>query len=124
MQEFFAAKRNYDQTEGRGPMVTMGIFTTVEPAYSLVKGQGVMGYNDGDIDVVCVFDTVDEMKQFEKGRSRLSDRVYSGWEQKWTPGYEIHDPRAADPEWQQLIEKQREQKELAAQVARLEAKFK
>ncbi|SRR6266540_868876 len=46
---WFAAKENADSTEGRGPMVTVGIFTIKDDAYKAIKGHATMGQGDGDV---------------------------------------------------------------------------
>ena len=47
--EFFVARRNSDQTEGRGGMLDMGFFTDHKEAFKAVRGEAVQGCGDGDI---------------------------------------------------------------------------
>lgn len=47
--QFYVARINHDQTEGRGPMKDRGLFTDHMAAYERVKNQAVMGQGDGDI---------------------------------------------------------------------------
>ena len=49
MQAMYIAERNYDLTEGRGPMVVIGYFFNREDAVRAVKGWGVMGVGDGEV---------------------------------------------------------------------------
>jgi hypothetical protein len=48
--------RNSDQIEGRGPMVEFDSAATLEEAKAKVKGQGVMGYGDGDVGLLTIED--------------------------------------------------------------------
>jgi hypothetical protein len=46
---YFETQQNSDQTEGRGPMVTVGTWGRLEDAVNDAQGRGVMGYGTGDV---------------------------------------------------------------------------
>lgn len=74
----FVAKENSDQTEGRGPMRTIGYFDNLKDAYAAVKGRGVMGVGDGEI--YCA-----DMNQNPANYSELQIYGYHGWASMWGP---------------------------------------
>jgi hypothetical protein len=45
----YLAVVNSDSTEGRGPMLIRGIFSTLQGALEAVKGKGVYGVGDGEV---------------------------------------------------------------------------
>lgn len=103
----YEARRNADQNEGRGPMVTFALFDNEKQAVRAVKGQGVMGVGDGEVLMTTVYSTVQEMVANEK--MSFSELVY-GYRKdpfgKWGYGYADNREFAAlekDPEYQQYL---------------------
>ena len=70
MQRVFLATRNSDLTEGKGRMITIAAFKTEEDAQKAVKGWGVLGAGDGEVQVLEVEETYEgwEAKQEEAAR--------------------------------------------------------
>lgn len=60
MKTIYVASKNMDSTEGRGPMVPVGYFTKLHDARLAVRGLGVMGVGDGDVDEVILHETFGE----------------------------------------------------------------
>ena len=60
MRLIYLAQENSDQTEGRGVMITFAAFTYRADAEMAVKGHGVMGFGDGRVKEVRVFDSYSE----------------------------------------------------------------
>ena len=48
--DVWEASRNANSVEGRGPMLTIGLFTKKKDAEMAAKGWGVMGCGDGDVE--------------------------------------------------------------------------
>lgn len=60
MKTIYLAQRNADLNEGRGPNITLGGFVTQEAAKKAAAGWGVMGFGDGDVVPLKVYDTFAE----------------------------------------------------------------
>lgn len=75
MQVVYEAKRNADQTEGRGPMVRIALFTDQVDAQKAAEGQGVMGV--GEVTPVPIFNSYEEFlsDENEKARQRALNKL-------------------------------------------------
>lgn len=86
MMYIYIAQRNSDRTEGRGPMVDIGWYSTEEGAYEAVKGLGVMGVGDGEITRVIL----------DNPPSGLREKIYGyhlsrvGWRSGWVDERDLH----------------------------------
>lgn len=60
MQTIYIATRNSDSTEGRGHTETIAAFFDEKSAKQAVKGWGVMGVGDGDVEKMDVYDSFAE----------------------------------------------------------------
>ena len=112
VSQFFVSRVNRDLTEGRGPMVDNGIFTSHMDAYQASKGQGVQGVGDGDV-VIRTF------RRCEDGCPAIlefNDSIYhgSGWSKKQAGklGYEQfapdgwrvdYSPMTNDPDYKEFL---------------------
>jgi len=103
LSEFFVAKINSDQTEGRGHMIDYGVFTDRLSAFDKVKGEAVMGVGDGDIYIRtyhrCRYATCPEIVQTDTqiyegsawgkknlcGEGKYSDFMPDGWRADYSP---------------------------------------
>jgi hypothetical protein len=66
MKTIYEATKNSDQTEGRGQTVRIAAFSKVNDARRAAKGQGVMGYGDGDVQSLEVYDSFEEYEGVNK----------------------------------------------------------
>lgn len=73
----YRASKNADQTEGRGPMVTIAIFTNRADAIQAASGKGVMGVGNGDVEQINIYDSFHEyeMAVSEKVRERAMAKL-------------------------------------------------
>jgi len=62
MRTIYLARENMDQTEGRGPMITIAAFEEEKDAKKAVKGRGVMGYGDGAVAPLKVYSNFEDWK--------------------------------------------------------------
>lgn len=60
MKIIYVARKNQDQTEGRGPMVPIGYFYTKADAEKAVAGLGPMGI--GDVETGKLWENYDDYK--------------------------------------------------------------
>jgi hypothetical protein len=60
MRTIWAARRNADSTEGRGPMIVIGMFEDQQAATRAASGWGVMGVGDGDVEPMIVYESFRE----------------------------------------------------------------
>lgn len=70
MKIIYVARENADSTEGRGPMVPIAHFLKKEDAELAARGRGVMGYGDGDVKVIPVFESIKDWKDNKKEELR------------------------------------------------------
>lgn len=102
----YEAQENSDQTEGRGPMRTIAIFTTLEQAVKAVKGRGVMGVGDGEVLETDVYERAEDIA--ENGRLYASRRRVYGYRKrpdgKSDYGYLDFRDLTADPEYAKYLE--------------------
>lgn len=104
MYTVYECQRNSDQTEGRGRMVTFAVAGDESTALDNVRGQGVMGYGDGEIVKVVYASGPDE---FVNGNPVIStERIYGyhrnifgDWHHGWTDDRDL----VEDPEWQTYV---------------------
>ena len=93
--QLFLATRNSDLTEGRGHTLVFGIFTEAAPAVEAVKGQGVMGVQDGSVYTVEVDTT------YDRGMFARENLVY-GYRQdragNWGYGYALDSEYEPEPD--------------------------
>lgn len=66
MQIVYQAQRNTDLTEGRGHNVEIATFATEDAAKQAAHGWGVMGYGDGDVVPITVYDSFEEYANKDK----------------------------------------------------------
>lgn len=90
----YAAKRNSDQTEGRGHMYTFALFANLDDAVQAVQREGVMGVGTGDVYEETIFESLDEWKNAPKrgyGEGRVyghKQNPYGEWEYGFTDNRE------------------------------------
>lgn len=70
MHAIFRASYNSDSLEGRGGKIVVGYFLQKEDAQMAVKGKGVMGQGDGNVEEVDLFDSIAEFQNIEEGKLR------------------------------------------------------
>ena len=91
---------NSDSTEGRGHMVCIGRYENEQQAYEHIKGKGVMGVGDGDVELVQYFKTDD-------GFDKVTTKVYGyrkDWNDNWGTGWlDWRDMPDDDPEFAEYI---------------------
>ncbi len=107
----YEATQNSDQTEGRGREIPIGYFDKLEDAVEHVKGKGVMGVGDGEVNEIEVHATVSSLNEFGPV---TKTKIY-GYRKdptgKWGYGYvDNRDAPTDDPEFKEYL--------------RLKAKFK
>jgi hypothetical protein len=98
--KIYAAKINSDQTEGRGPMMVKSYHQTTEGAYDAVKGQGVMGVGDGEIDEIIV-------PELGTSSCRNIYGYHRNWRGKWVHGWVDEDslpPQEEAADYQKYLE--------------------
>lgn len=74
MLKVWGAYSNTDKTEGRGGMQLDGLFTKEEDAKKRAKGQGVMGYGDGNVKEVHIFESYEEYRDITDKERRAKLR--------------------------------------------------
>lgn len=107
----FEARINADSTEGRGPMIVIGIFSDAGEAVMAVKGRGVQGVGDGEVYERKVFDTLEQWRNAkpENGRIDAGHRLVYGYRQDaggtWGWGYADlrDDPKTQHPEYAEYL---------------------
>jgi len=82
MKTIYAALRNADDIEGRGPMVAIGYFIRKEDAVHAAKGRGVMGVGDGEVEEIKVFETRTEWDALSEDGLRKSALAKLTYEEK------------------------------------------
>lgn len=87
MKMIYAAQQNADTTEGRGPMVTFAYFTNEKSAKEAVKGRGVMGYGDGEVKVIPLYDSIEDWRKGEKEETKRRALAKLTPEEKASLGY-------------------------------------
>lgn len=85
----FEVQENSDQTEGRGPMRSVGFFDSFEAAFEVAAGRGCMGTGSGDIfihnsdsDRRRVYSSKAEFESFrddDSARDKKGERIYSSY---------------------------------------------
>lgn len=111
----YAATHNSDQTEGRGHTVVRAYFTNYDEAVKAVKGQGVMGYGDGEVYYVellpQVYDTFEEYKanlpkkankEMGFNKDTLVYGYHQNWQGKWVHG-PVEDAPVNDPDFKEYM---------------------
>jgi len=66
---------NTDQTEGRGPMTLIGLFSNVDAADKAATNMGVMGIGDGDKKLMRVFGSTHEFVMTLPNNDRRKQEV-------------------------------------------------
>ncbi len=66
MKIIYAAERNADSTEGRGPMVPIAYFDNESDAKKAAVGHGVMGYGDGEVKAIKVYASIEDWQNGEQ----------------------------------------------------------
>lgn len=117
MKYVFDATINSDSTEGRGPMVSVGLFDRIEDAVVAVQDGGVMGHGTGDVDRVPIFESWAEYEEYSpKAGSRIRrhvprEKVYGyrkDWKGSWGYGFvDNRDAPAYDPDYVKYKELQK-----------------
>lgn len=120
----FLVKRNSDLTEGRGGMVTVGVYDDLLEAVEASKGLGVMGVGDGEVYVLITPKLHKVEDRFGRPLTTpTEEKVYgrrydgSGTRAKWEEGYVyahpaviatgIRRPVEEDPEYQDYLRLQK-----------------
>lgn len=95
----YEAQQNMDMTEGKGPMRTFATFTSEALAVEAVKGKGVMGVGDGEVERITFYPQ-------ENGTvERQTVKIY-GYHKSldgWRHGYVDDRDLAVDPEWADYV---------------------
>lgn len=86
MQTVWAAKKNADLTEGRGPMVIIALFSDEVSARSAARGWGVMGVGDGEVTPMFVYNTYREYVEEKDNEIRNRALAKLSEEEKRTLG--------------------------------------
>lgn len=96
--EVFVGLVNSDQTEGRGGMRDHSVWQTMEAAFEAIKGEGVMGYGNGDVQrrtySVCGADNCKAILIFKED-------IYKGYGDKWLATR--YNPLLKDPDYKTYL---------------------
>lgn len=102
--QIYEATQNSDQTEGRGHEATIAYFDNLDEAVKAVKGKGVMGVGDGDVNSLCIYTSVEELN----AHGIVSKIKIYGYRKdrlgKWGCGYiDNRDAPLDDPEYVEYL---------------------